>query len=208
MSSEVSAELRDQWVSFWRRINSGMQQMGWDYDLDADFTMSTSQGRPYGVRVVWRDEPLTEAQIDWFRSQRAFPHFVPQADKVYVEIHPMDPQPKPSNLYHATPALQVELVKLNGLIPGRITGVKTTNYPHAPRWIHLADSTEKLRLDWLLVPANQKNLAAGEYVIFRVDPAGIGDVFFDPFCDIGYVVEDDRIDPCHLTKVDSVTVPG
>jgi hypothetical protein len=170
---------------------------------------------PFALWMRWFGEDrLSPEQEAWFSDRRAFGHvgLMPlvhngeQFQQLCLTVFDMAPQSKPVAMFHATRTERLASILASGLMPGRLTGVSTTNFPEAHRWIHFFPKVEDTTDQFLFQRENKKRIKPGRYTILRVASNGIDGLYCDPFSAHGFVTHSDVIHPQHITELHEVTV--
>lgn len=201
---------------FMFRIAPALIEKEWVADRKTTAPAEWRQGPPYAFDMHWAAGSINAEQYSWFRAQGAFPRLFLNVQEEFrdgrvetrnlIRIYPLTPQPKPVDLYHATPSANLGRIMAEGLRPARATGVCTTNFRDTQQWVHVFAAITDVEDGWLNQPEGRKLIPAGEYVVLRVDPAGVGELYCDPASRTGFVLADDRVEPALLTEVKRVTV--
>lgn len=173
---------------------------------------------PFAFCVEWTGDDLTTEQMEWLEERNAFGHLQmlqhANRDKSPFKgliVYDQTPQQKPPVLYHATPSsLWDEKIRHEGLKPGRLTGVKTTDFRDSERWIHLFSSADVAKDRWLLLPESTGKIPPGDYTILRIKPGWDGDMTWDPYARHAeaYITRADAISAGYLEVETTVVVPS
>lgn len=173
---------------------------------------------PLAFCTPWLGGELTQEQMQWFRDQVAYAR-IQEVEREHrgngskikrreLIVFDQAPRSLPFLLYHATPSKLVPRILSEGLKPGRMTGVSTTNFPEAREWVHLFESIHHATERWLLLSGNEKCIQSGPYTILRVLPQGVSNLLHDTCTNHGFVTAN-VVPPTHIAvePIPAIEVP-